>query len=508
MKKRQTQTPIIFFKTSFFVLTVFVFSFSALSYSASKVVEDIDYIYLHIGLEVDHPLPKKLKKEQLKFEGNYKKYTSFVYRKASNDIRFKPKRAGSAVIIIKNKKDEILGRLSIDVQKDNLHKVAAELRDLLIAVDGIEIKIINKKVIIDGQVLLPREMDRIKAVKSKYESHLIESLVTYSPEAQKKVATIVQDEIGYPEVTVRYAYNRFLLEGCVGSKAEKQRAQSIASLYAQFEVSSTGKEGRSKVDLIKNELSFPCESEKKEAEKEKKDSEIKKLIQIVVHFVEMEKDFNKAFLFRWNPSIGDGSNQTQLTVSAGAGQILGLTSLLQATITNLFPKLNWAKSFSFARVLHNSSVLVEEGEEGIISIGTHIQRPTVVNDQAVNTDVVSSKVSTSVTPQIIGDRKNLIKMRVHIQVASPSANEGVTNRKIATSIHVRDSESAVLGGVISSFLSRKYNPQPGNRGIINFQSAKTYGATKSQFVVFITPLIKSTSSSGVDRIKRKFNLEE
>ena len=492
------------------ILTAFIAHLTLFSSQASKVIDNIDYIYMHIGLQVDYPLPEEFKNEQLKFEGNYKRYTSAVYRKASNDIRFHPKRKGSAVMIIKNQKNKIIGRLNIDIQKDNLHKIAAELRDLLIAVDGIEVKIYNKKVIIDGQVLLPREMDRIKAVIAQYDPRLVQSLVTYSPEAQKKIAEIIEKEIGYPEVTVRYAYNRFLLEGCVSRPDEEKRAISIANLYTQFDVSSVGQgASRRGIHAVKNELTVPCESEKKAEDEEKKKDEITKLIQIVVHFVEMNKSFSKGFLFQWTPAIGD--NGTQVTGSLGnsPGIPKGITAVLTATVANFFPKLNWAKSFNFARVLHNSSLLVENGERGAVAITTIVPQKTLASGTQVSGGV-SATVSTGVTPTIIGDRANLIQMIVNIKVSSPTGG-GVTTRSIDTSIHVRDGSSAVIGGLISSFLSRGYNDKDPARvetPIVNLYSSKNYNTTKSQFVVFITPLIKSSSSVGVERIKRKFKLDE
>lgn len=510
MKNKKNKRRAFVLSTS---LSIFLMLFCPfLSNSDSRVVKDVDYIYLHIGLQMDYPLPEHLKKEKLRFEGNYKKYTGAVYRKDTNDIRFKPIRRGSSVMIIKNKENEILGRLNIDVQKVNLHKIAAELRDLLIAVDGIEVKIYNEKVIIDGQVLLPREMDRINAVIAQYNPKLVQSLVTYSPEAQKKIAELIEKEIGYPEITVRYAYNRFLLEGCVSGKSEADRAMSIASLYTQFEVSSVGKGvARKGFPVIKNELSVPCESEKKEDDEKKKKGEVTKLVQVVVHFVEMEKSFNKGFLFQWSPTIGD--NDTQVTASLGTDPRAprGITAALTATVSNFFPKLNWAKSFNFVRVLHNSSILIENEQKGTISIATTVSTPVNQGGQIVPGQSTSAQVSTEVKPKIIGDRNNLIKMGIGINVTSPT-DKGSTTRSLSTVIHVRDGSSAVIGGLISSILQRGYNDDPasGTKAppIINLYSQKNYSTKKSQFVVFITPLIKSASHLGVERIKEKFKLDE
>ena len=492
------------------VIAVFMSGLFVFSGSASKVVENVDYIYMHIGLQVDYPLPEKFKEEKLRFEGNYKRYTSAVYRKASNDIRFKPLRPGSAVMIIKNQKKKIIGRLHIDVQKDNLHKIAAELRDLLIAIDGIQIKIYNKKVIIDGQVLLPSEMDRIKRVVAEY-TPLVKSFVGYSPEAQKKIAEVIEREIGEPEVTVRYAHNRFLLEGCVNSNQDLKRALKIANLYTQFDVSSVGKgANRRGIHVVNSELNIPCETTKKEEEDKEKKKQIKKLIQFVVHFVEMNKSFSKNFLFQWTPAIGDNGTQVTGSVGNNPGISRGITAVLSATVANFFPKLNWAKSFSFARVLHNSSILVKEGGHGTINTQVETPSTTLENGTQISGGV-NTQVSTGFKDiEIIGERADLVHMTVTINVSSPTGG-GVASRNIQTSLHVRDGSSAAIGGLISSHLSRGYNnkdPQAVASPIVNLYSAKSYNTTKSQFIVFITPLIKSHSHLGVDRIKKKFKLDE
>ena len=377
--------------------------------------------------------------------------------------------------------------------------------------DGIEIKIYNKKVIIDGQVMLPRDMDRINKVLADYEPRLVKSLVTYSPEAQKKIAELIENEIGYPEVTVRYAYNRFLLEGCVSNAEERQRAQSIADLYTQFDVTSVGKGAKRRgLNIVKNNIKPFCESEKKSEGEKKKQEEVKKLIQIVVHFVEMNKSFVKGFAFQWTPAIGDQGTQVTGSLGNSPGFSRGITAVLTATVSNFFPKLNWAKRFNFARVLHNSSLLIENETQGSISTETTVPQQTTQDGVQISGGVQAG-VTITLQPKIVGARANLIQLRVlEIKVSSP-ADRGVTQRTISTTINVRDGSSAVIGGLNSSFLTRKYNDNPSaaeGTPILDLHSSKSYDTKKSQFVVFITPLIKSSASLGVQRIKEKFRLDE
>ena len=489
---------------------ILAFSFFSPLVSAKETVENLDYIYMYVSLPMSYKLPDKWSGHKLILSGNYKKNTKAIHRKDRNDIFFTPIRNGSSIMLIKNEKNEILRRLSLSVQKDNLHKVAAELRDLLIVVDGISIKIYNKKVIIDGQVMLPSEMDRVNKIVSDYDPRLVRSFVTYSPRAQKKVAEMIENEIGYPELIVKYAHNRFLLQGCVNSLDEKVRAINIAELYTQFEVSSVGKGAqRRNVKLIKDDIKVPCESATKNKQEESKKNEVEKLIQIVVHFVEMSKSFNKGFLFQWTPAIGDQG--TQVTGSLGNDPRLpsGITAVVTATVSNFFPKLNWAKNFNFARVLHNSSILVENKQRGTISSSTEVPQQTN-EDGVIISGGEAATVSTDVIPKIIGPRENIIQMKVEITVASP-ADKGVKKNKIITSINVRDGASAAIGGLTSSFLSRGYNNKPaGTSGtpLLDLHSSKAYNTKKTQFVVFITPIVKSSASVGVERIKEKFRVEE
>ena len=499
-------------KNSPFILKlILIFSFFAPLIEAKEVIKDMDYIYMYRGLPISYKLPDDFNGKNLKLSGNYKSYSKAIHRKDRNDIFFTPTRNGSAIMIIKNEKNQILKRISLSIQKDNLHKIAAELRDLLVTVDGIQIKIYNKKVIIDGQVMLPIEMDRVNKIVADYDPRLVKSFVSYSPAAQKKIAELIESEIGYPELTVRYAYNRFLLEGCVNSMDEKERAINISDLYTQFEVTSVGKGAarRGNVKLIKDDINVPCPSVINKEKEKSEEKKVAKLIQIVVHFVEMGKTFNKGFFFQWTPAIGDQGTQVIGAFGNNPDLAQGITAHVSATVSNLFPKLNWAKSFNFARLLHNSSILVENKQPGFIQSTVEVSQQRVV---AVGSDskMPSAGITTTVKPEIIGPRENIIQMDLSINVYAP-ADGGTKNNTINTWVNVRDGASAAIGGLTSSFLIRDYNNKPnGVEGIpiLDLHSSKNYNTKKTQFVIFITPIIKSSASVGVERIKEKFRLEE
>ncbi|MBC6414912.1 MAG: hypothetical protein GDA46_00750 [Bdellovibrionales bacterium] len=512
-KKNLFLKKLILLKFKLFSSTLFVFSLLPCFLTHAKTpVEPIDFIYLYPNLPLNYKLPDEFRNKNITFSGTYKKYTTASYRKDKNDIYFAPFRTGNSILVIRDEKKQILNRLVLSIQKDNLHKVAAELRELLISVDGIEIKIYNNKVIIDGLVMLPREMDRIGKIVADY-GPIVKSFVSYSPLAQKKIAELIEKELGASEILgiqIRYAYNRFLLEGCLNTLEEKRRALEIANLYTQYEVNPVGKGAVQKsLPVLKDNIKVPCESAKKEKEEKKKEEPIKKLIQIVVHFVEMNKSFEKGFLFQWTPAIGDQG--TQITGSIGTSPQLnqGITGVLTATISNFFPKLNWAKRFSFARVLHNSSLLMENNVKGEISTTTTTPNQTN-QDGVILSGGTAAQVSIIVQPKIIGPNDDMIQIGTEITVSSPS-DIGTTSRQLTTKINVRNGNSAVIGGLTSSFLIKNYNRNPSQISgvpILNLHRSKDYSTKKTQFIVFITPLIKPSASTHVERIKNKFILDE
>lgn len=489
---------------------VFCFLFAGFLSLATKLNQKIEILSFSPGLQYDYKLPKAYKNKKIKLEGTYGRYVSAIYRKSKNDIRFNPRRAGQGVLVIKDKNSKILKQISIDVNRVNLHKVAAEIRDLLLAVDGIEVKILNNRVVIDGEILLPRDMDRIQSVVKKAQYKNVVSLVTFSPKAQNQIANIIEKEIGYTEppniVTVKAAYNRYILEGDVANEKAKERAGIIADLYTQFDTSLQGQEVKKK--SLRSILNLIQVRPRKVEDKRTK------LIQIVVHYVELQKNFNKGFSFQWAPAIDDG---TSVTIQAGgAGGVAQLTSVLTSTIGNFFPKLNWAKSFNFARVLHSSTLLLQDNKQGSIDANTSIPIAQSGAQGTITTIQTTSRVKTVVKPKVIGPKEDTISMEVLFEVASPTGStqsgEALTSsRVIKTHIHVGTGRTAALGGLISSSLLRNYNrlpaQAPNTTPIINLFSAKNYDTSKSQFVVFITPTIKSSASVGVKRIMNKFRLE-
>jgi pilus assembly protein CpaC len=117
-------------------------------------------------------------------------------------------------------------------------------------------------------------------------------------------------------------------------------------------------------------------------------------------------------------------------------------------------------------------------------------------------------VGVGVTPTIKSERSGLIELPLNVTVDDADTTKKTTNT-VNTTISVRDRQSAAFAGIIKKKSSNEFGGDPNvSDAIVTFQSRKKYDKSSSNFVVFITPIIKSSASAGVDQVKKKFRLRE
>ncbi len=464
------------------------------------------FITLTLGLETDEKLPPVPK--PFRSGGDCKKLSiaDVLYSEEANSLRFTPKREGLCTFTLKEMKtDKIVAEYRIDVRKSKLDSVVREMQSLLGDIEGINIRILNSKVIVDGQILLPRDMNRIYNVVSQF-GEQASSLVTLSPLAQKKIAEFISRDIGNPEIEVRAVNDKFILQGVANSEDEKARAEIIAKTYVpaliieKSELDGVVKRPKPANDGVINLISV----------KPSAPAPPGKIIQLVVHYVELKKDYGKNFRFQFTPTIGDGS---QVTLQSGDGTSGGIGTSIMATISNLIPKLNWAKNHGNARVLESTTMIVQDGKTGVINSYTDIPYQ-FATDKGQSTGFKPAGIASKITPTILGERSDSINMDISFKI---DAFLGVMNggpltssNAIETAIVVRSGQSAAIGGLIKSRSSTSYNNPddvPKNP-IISLYASKDFQRNQSQFVVFVTPIIKSSASSGSEKIKKKFRLRD
>jgi pilus assembly protein CpaC len=462
------------------------------------------FLNLTLGVEQDEPLDRM--PPSFSFKGSFSRIVDVSFVRDLNVLRFRPRREGQATLTIHDSRGRKVADYRIEVRQSNLDKVMRQIQALLADIEGIQIKIINNKVVVDGLVLLPRDIQRIHNVVSQY-GDLATYIVNLSPLAQRKIAEFISRDINNPEIEVRAVNDKIVLQGFANSEDEKNRAEVIAKLYVQplyldravadqiIRIPRAQNDGV--VNLIQIKPGSPPPPPK--------------IIQIVVHYVELSKDYNRLFRFNFSPGIKD---ETNVTFQSGGGGG-GVTSTIAGTINNLLPQLNWAKEHGFARVLESSSMIVQDNEQGTIRNVQKVPFVTAVGPSATpTTNFLDVGTQINITPSVQGERSDSVQMTIAIEISALSGTAGgaplSTQTQVNTKVAVRSGQSAALGGIIKNQSITGFNKLPRNteNPIITLFASRNFQRNQSQFVVFITPIIKSSASQGAERIKEKFRLRD
>lgn len=463
------------------------------------------YVNLTIGIESDVKLPPL--PAEVEFKGDFRRIVSAAYARELNVLRFTPRSEGFASLTIHDKRNgKIIAEYRIDIQKSKLDKVVREIRYLLGDIEGISIKVVNNRVVVDGQVLLPKDLTRVGGVVNQFGDQA-SSLVTLSPLAQKKIAEFIARDIANPEIEVRAINDKIVLSGWAGDEDERVKAEIIAKTYLPDmfidpNAEKIGVKSRKPAnDGVINLINV----------KEKAPGPPAKMIQLVVHFVELNKEYGKSFKFQFTPEINDGSGIQFSAGSAGSGVVNTITG----TISNLIPKLNWAKSHGHARILESTSLIVQDGKQGTINQLTTFQVPTpaATANASPTYQPIKVGINSQITPVLLGERSGSVKMDMTFAVSNVVDFSGAipitAENNITTTITVRDRQSAAVGGLIRNEAATAYNPPNGAKNpIISLYASKSFQRKQSQFVVFVTPVVKTSASAGSEQVKKKFRLHE
>jgi pilus assembly protein CpaC len=485
----------------FLTLTMLVVSAPLGAWSKDSHKET--YVSLTVGLTHDEKLPSL--PARISTAGDFRKVTGVSFDRNTNTFRFTPKRVGIGTLTVLDARGQRIHTFRLDVKRSNLNKAVLEIRSLLGDIDGIQVKIVNNKVIVDGQLLLPKDISRIYSVVRQF-GDVASSIVTLSPLAQRKIAQLIGRDINNPDVRVRAVNNKFVLEGQVASPDEKTRAEVIAKTYIpDIFVDEATKDGliqSRKVDAIINLITL----------KAPPPEEPGKIIQMVVHYVELQKDYEKGFRFQWTPDLGDGSKVSFQTGDRGPS---GIITTITGTISNLLPKLNWAKQHGHARVLQSSSLIVQDGQKGEIKSTVRIPYAVTSANGQPSTNFEEVGIVSIVTPKILSSRSDSIELTMDFSIRNlisiSDAGPLTSGSRINTVIVVRSNQSAAVGGLISNSSGTNYNKLPQNSSpnpLFSLYASKDFRRSQSQFVVFVTPIIKRSASAGSEKVMQKFRLAD
>lgn len=493
----------------------------SLAKTQDRFLFEHEKIDLLLGLYEEIEMPDLPDQSRFKIiDRSFAEYIDIAWDNEKKIMRIKPKKQGSTLLtFLDTKDDKILKQIRVFVNKNDLDRVAKEIKSLLGNIEGIEIKVLNNQVVVDGQIILPSDMNRIVSVVMQYKKQAI-SLVRLSPLAMTKIANLIERDINNPEISVRVVNSFFILEGVARDLDERDEALRIAQAYVPAELSEfanpapipgstiirkkSNSDGDYVLGRVINHLRIQPDPP----------SRPPKVVQIVVHFVELQKSYQRGFSFQWIPTIGDG---TEYRYSRGTTGETTTVGTIAAIISNLLPKLNWAREHGHARILRSISMIVEDGNEGTFESKREI--PVLI--QSFNGPSTGQPrpvgIDLTVRPQVTGARSDIIAMDVKFssgEILERTAEGPLTSKNVVnTKVTVRSGQSAALGGLVESRSGMDYNKAPasvpsGGDPLFKLLASKDANRQQAQFVMFITPYIKSSASVGSEKIKKKFRIDK
>jgi pilus assembly protein CpaC len=415
----------------------------------------------------------------------------------------------------------------ITVTSYDVFSALQELKSLIGNIEGLEIRVVGKRIVLDGRIVIPAELERLNKVVENFNQTNtgqgaavpILNLVEMSPLASQLIAEKMEEAIaGGPDrprdITVKVINGRYFLEGSVDQLWQRQEAERVCQAFLQDRMVKATP-GVSQVDSGLPE----CNSSIWIRQGGNKDPD--PVINVRVDFVTLNREYAKNFLFSWRPSV---AAEGQVNYESDLGRF---TAAFLGTIRNLFPILRNAANHGYGRVLKSANLIIVDQDppsQDANYIKEVFSVPVTVN--SANGPVIqNADVTTSVeirAASIKGSDK--INMGITAQLSQnlgAAANGAPTtlSNEVRTSIVVTNGESAALGGMIGEQRDVKFNRSPTantgstNEGAVAFElfnvgRQHSIADQKSQFIVFVTPTKMRSPEQGTNDLKRKFRLKK
>jgi pilus assembly protein CpaC len=454
------------------------------------------------------------------------KYTRITENGQTRKLLLVPKNSGTTDMTIKDSTGAPKISYTIRVTREDVGQVMSQLDELLGDIEGLKIKTVGGTIILDGDIILPKDflrinrvLDAIKERDPKKKEIPIRNLATISKVTMNIIAERIEREIGSPEIQARVINNNLFLEGTAEGEFEADRALELAKTYLpevvvqktkgdgiEVKPKQSGGEGGGMPTIIDLMRVRP-----RQAAPPAQD------IKITVNYVELNNEYEKSFNFEWKPLATDNST---VKFDSSLGE---LSANFIATISSLLPKLVNDKSHQHARVLKQQTLIVKDRADAPGSVDNSIDIYTRMVDEKGNPDLKpitvqnSLKVKAATIPG--SDSIDLgIQLSYSSLLGTTGGNPIIARNAIQTQVNVKNGESAALGGNAVDNAIAGYNREPtrrvdgagnsagGSTPLFNLTRSKGFRHDKQQYVIFVTPEVIRTASAGTEAITRQFRL--
>jgi len=324
---------------------------------------------------------------------------------------------GTSDLIISQDNGKIARKYKYTVIAGELSSKVLTIRRLLQDIEGITIESVDDKIVIDGELVVPRDLDRVLQVQEAYKD-VVFNLVTLSKISREAIAKRMQKEInddpGGVNVTVRIINDTFFLFGKVDSSLDRDRAETVAQTYLPEMMGSVAvRENAITLGAKKFSIRNMIQVEEPPA------APTPKMVRITYHFVEIGKEYLKQSFFKWVPFLTEGAGITFGQATTG-GTAATSNGSFTGTISNLIPKLSSGANGGFSRILFSTVQMTEDNIKTELVRSEQIPFVGAVVNGVPVTELADTGITVRVTPSILGDQK--VRMLANVQFKTAVGN--------------------------------------------------------------------------------------
>jgi pilus assembly protein CpaC len=438
-------------------------------------------------------------------------------------LLIKPIGEGETNIRVRDQYGNIAIIFDIMVAKQNQVRFYERLKENLKEVEGITISLEDKNIVLRGEVLTVADYGAIfNEIGDKAYGEYVINKVTMSPVTLGILARKIEQDLQTvvaPTLKAEVINGKIILGGTVDSPDQKVRALNRAYWFLpviRLKEAITGApnietmEADKRAFILQNDVNVSPPPPKRDS----------KLVRLSVYFVELSKDFMKAFGFKWqpgftaDPSIAIGSN---VSGAAAAGAQGGFS--FSATLSSLFPALSAPPSnASYGRVMKSGTIVTKSGKEGKFTDFINLPTQTLgQNSQVGNGPSIRVGFECAITPTILQGQDVELDMEISqvSQVGKAASGTPITSEhKSRTNLYMKSGEVAAVTAVNKQDVSTSFNRDDpkvttGNAqtsALFNLTRSKNMSKAKGQYVFFVTPLIIESASDGTEDLKKSFRM--
>jgi len=358
---------------------------------------------------------------------------------------------------------------TVVVTQEDVKSLMAEVKKLLGDREGITIRPVGDRVILDGLAFTSDDFNRVQEITNLYPQ--VKSFVKVNPNAKKLVANqlnLAFKQAGLKDVESSVVGTKIFLEGSVESKEELQKAEMITKAIGE---------------QVENLLTVG----------------IKRMVLVEVDFVEVKKTGRDNIGITWPLDFSGTANHTitmQHNLLSNA-VILAQQDLQTQGGTNF--GLGFIFTDGYGRYLAQPKLVCASGEKAEFHAGGEVPIP-MVTANTIEVEFKKFGVLLNITPT--ADRHGNIQMNVMTEVSDIDPAIGITIDNISipgfrvsqttTNVTVRHGQTIVLSGLFWTAEEKNLSKVPGFGHIPiigELFKSREFLEKKSELTIFVTPRI-------------------